>query len=265
MNATLRTILLLLMFSSFAAGQGATPAPAGSPAASVPAGNARQSPAPSHAGGKSSGQAAAGAHDLKSLLAEMNRAAAGFKSAQADFEWDQYQRVVEEHDLQKGQIYFKRTKAGTDAAVKVVSPEPKQVIFKDGKLSLYQPRIDQVTQYKANSNRADVESFMSLGFGASGDDLARNFEIKLDGWETVDGVRTAKLDLVPKKEKMKASVNRVLLWMDAQRNVSLKQQFFEPSGDYRLTHYTNIRLNGRVPDDVFRLKTTAKTKIVQPQ
>jgi outer membrane lipoprotein-sorting protein len=172
---------------------------------------------------------------------------------------------VEEHDVQKGQIYFKRTKSGIDAAVKVVSPEPKQVLFKDGKLSLYQPKIEQVTEYKASSNRADVESFMSLGFGASGDDLTRNFEMKLDGWETVDGVRTARLTLVPKKQKVKSSLDRVLLWLDPQRNVSLKQQFFEPSGDYRLTHYTNIKLNGKISDDVFRLKTTANTKIVQPQ
>jgi outer membrane lipoprotein-sorting protein len=210
-------------------------------------------------------QSAAAPQDLKGLLAEMDQAAATFKSAQADFEWDQYQKVVDEHDIQKGQIYFRKTKGGMDAAVKVVSPDPKQVLFKDGKLSLYQPRIDQVTEYKAGQNRGEVESFMSLGFGASGTDLARNFAINLQGWDTVDGVRTARLDLTPKQEKVKASLSHVLLWMDPKRNVSIKQQFFEPSGDYRLTHYTNIKLNGRISDDVFRLKTTSNTKIVQPQ
>lgn len=207
----------------------------------------------------------AGPQDLKSLLAEMDQAATTFKSAQADFDWDQYQRVVEEHDVQKGQIYFRKNKGGVDAAVKIVSPEPKQVLFKDGKLSLYQPKIDQVTEYKAGQNRAEVESFMSLGFGASGTDLAKNYEINLQGWETVDGVRTARLDLTPKQEKVKSSLSHVLLWMDPKRNVSIKQQFFEPSGDYRLTHYTNIKVNSKIADDVFRLKTTSRTKIVQPQ
>jgi outer membrane lipoprotein-sorting protein len=215
--------------------------------------------------GTTAAQSAPAPQDLKSVLADMDKAAATFKSAQADFDWDQYQRVVDEHDVQKGQIYFRKNKGGIDAAVKIVSPEPKQVLFKDGKLSLYQPRIDQVTEYKAGQNRADVESFMSLGFGAGGADLARNFDIKLEGWETVDGVRTAKLDLTPKQEKVKSSLSHVLLWMDPRRNVSIKQQFFEPSGDYRLTHYTNIKVNDRVPDDVFRLKTTSSTKIVRPQ
>jgi len=195
----------------------------------------------------------------------MDKAATTFKSAQADFDWDQYQRVVDEHDIQKGQIYFRKNKSGVDVAVKIVSPEPKQVLFKDGKLSLYQAKIDQVTEYKAGQNRAEVESFMSLGFGASGADLARNFEIKLQGWETVDGVRTGRLDLTPTQEKVKSSLSHVLLWMDPKRNVSIKQQFFEPSGDYRLTHYTNIKVNGKIADDVFRLKITSRTKIVQPQ
>lgn len=203
--------------------------------------------------------------DLKNLLAEMDKAATTFKSAQADFDWDQYQRVVDEHDIQKGQIYFRKNKNGVDVAVKIVSPEPKQVLFKDGKLRLYQAKIDQVTEYKAGQNRAEVESFMSLGFGASGTNLAKNFEIKLQGWDTVDGVRTARLDLTPKQEKVKSSLSHVLLWMDPKRNVSIKQQFFEPSGDYRLTHYTNIKVNGKIADDVFRLKITSRTKIVQPQ
>jgi outer membrane lipoprotein-sorting protein len=206
-----------------------------------------------------------GPQDLKGLLAEMDKVATTFKTAQADFDWDQYQRVVEEHDVQKGQIYFRKNKGSVDAAVKVVSPEPKQVLFKDGKLSLYQAKIDQVTEYKAGQNRAEVESFMSLGFGASGTDLARNFDVKLQGWEAVDGVRTARLDLTPKEERVKSSLSHVLLWMDPQRNVSIKQQFFEPSGDYRLTHYTNIKVNGKISDDIFHLKTTSRTKVVQPQ
>lgn len=195
----------------------------------------------------------------------MNTAAAKFKSAQADFEWDQYQKVVDEHDIQKGQIYFKKTKDNnTDAAVKVVSPAPKQVVFQDGELKLYEPKIDQLTVRKVGNNRAEVDSFMSLGFGARGDDLVKNYEVKLDGWESVDGLNTAKLDLIPKSEKMKASINRVLLWMDPRQNISVRQQFFEPSGDYRLTHYTHIKLNGRISDDVFRIKTTSKTTTVQP-
>ena len=49
------------------------------------------------------------------------------------------------------------------------------------------------------------------------------------------------------------------------RGVSLKQQFLEPSGDYRIAKYSNFKMNGKVGEEVFRLKTTSKTKVVRQQ
>jgi outer membrane lipoprotein-sorting protein len=114
-------------------------------------------------------------------------------------------------------------------------------------------------------NKSDVEAFLSLGFGASGDELQRDYGVKMDGWETVDGVKTAKLDLTPRKEKLQQTYNKIVLWIDPERDVLLKQQFFEHSGDYRLAHYTNMKLNERIADDVFHLKTNGNTKTVKPQ
>ncbi|HEX2328531.1 MAG TPA: outer membrane lipoprotein carrier protein LolA [Candidatus Angelobacter sp.] len=203
--------------------------------------------------------------DLQSVLKAMNASAANFKAAQADFTWDQYDAVVKETYTQKGTIYFRRTKTGLDAAVRVTAPDPKQVVFKDGKLRLYQPKIDQITEYSAGSNRGQVESIMSLGFGARGEDLAKAYDLRLLGWETIDNVATAHLELIPRDQKFKASINRVELWIDPERNISLKQQFFEPGGNYRLTHYTNINLSGKVPDKAFEIKTTSKTRVVTQQ
>jgi hypothetical protein len=55
------------------------------------------------------------------------------------------------------------------------------------------------------------------------------------------------------------------LWIDPVRGISVQQQFFEPSGDYRLAKYSEIQIREKLPEDVFRLKTTKKTKIVSPQ
>src|SRR5689334_7213720 len=207
----------------------------------------------------------AGPNDLRTVLTQMNTASKTFKTAQADFQWDQYQKVVDETDVQKGQMFLKRTGKGMDAALQITSPDPKQVVFKDGKLRFYQPKIDQVTERDASSNRGDVESFMSLGFGGSGDDLEKSYEVKMDGWEQIDGIKTAKLELTPKSEKIKASLSKVILWIDPARDVSIRQQFLQPSGDYRVAHYANIKINTSIPDDVFKLKTTSKTKVVKAQ
>jgi outer membrane lipoprotein-sorting protein len=89
--------------------------------------------------------------------------------------------------------------------------------------------------------------------------------VKLLGWETVDGVKTAKLDLTPRKEKVLQTYNKIILWIDPERDVLLKQQFFERSGDYRLAHYTNMKINEKIGDEAFQLKTNRKTKTISPQ
>src|ERR1041384_4399592 len=199
--------------------------------------------------------AAAGAAsgDLATVLAKMNQSSKGFKSAQGDFEFQSYQKLTDDTDTQKGRIYFLRKKDGVDAAFDIGGPAPKQVVYKDGKLQIFEKKINQVTERAVGKNKSDVEAFLSLGFGASGDDLKRDYDIKMDGWETVDGVKTAKLDLTPKKEKVQQTYNRIILWIDPERDVLLKQQFFERSGDYRVAHYTNMKLNEKIRNEVFRL------------
>jgi outer membrane lipoprotein-sorting protein len=54
----------------------------------------------------------------------------------------------------------------------------------------------------------------------------------------------------------------ILLWIDPARGISVQQQLFQASGDYRLAKYSNIELNEKVPDGTFKLKTSGKTKII---
>ena len=50
----------------------------------------------------------------------------------------------------------------------------------------------------------------------------------------------AKLDLVPKSAKVHNVFQHIVLWIDPAQGISLWQQLFEPSGDYRLAKYTDI-------------------------
>ncbi|HWX55667.1 MAG TPA: outer membrane lipoprotein carrier protein LolA [Verrucomicrobiae bacterium] len=203
--------------------------------------------------------------DLPSVLARMNAAALKFKSASADFEWEQFTQLVNEKDLQKGQIYFRRKGKGLEVAIVVASPAEKQIIFKDAKIILYEKgKIDQVTERKVGKDSADIEAGMSLGFGGSGDELQKFYDITLGGWETVDGVKTAKLELVPKSSKFRNTYNKIILWMDPARDVALKQQLLSPSGDYKLVHNLNVMVNEHVPGSVFDLKTSSSTKFIKP-
>src|SRR5580704_10596932 len=82
------------------------------------------------------------AQNLESVLDAMDKAAANFRTAQCDFVWDQYQKVVDDHDYQKGTMYFRRQGADVEMAAEITSPVKKYVLFTGGIVSLYQPSID---------------------------------------------------------------------------------------------------------------------------
>lgn len=204
--------------------------------------------------------------ELDHVLSQMDHTAANFHTTQANFVWDQYQKVVDETDTQKGVVYFRRVGNETQMAADISEPAPpKYVLFTDSKIQLFQPKIDQVTIYNAGKDRAAFESFLVLGFGGSGQEMLKSFDVKYLRSEKVDNLDTAMLDLVPKSEKVRNTFNHIWLWIDPSRGVSVQQQLFAPGGDYRLAKYSDIRLNEKIPDTVFRLKTTSKTKIVSPQ
>ena len=212
---------------------------------------------------------------MNAVLNKMDATAASFRAVQADFEWDRYEKVIAEvDDIQSGTIYYRR--AGKDiemmadikqegGSLAELKPVPKSVLFRDGKVSVYQPKPDQVTVYDAGKNRAEVENYLVLGFGGSGQDLIKSWDVTYLGPETINGIATAKLKLVPKSEKVRGTFAQILLWIDLDRGVSVQQQLFEPQGDYRLAKYSNIRIKDKLPDEVFKLKTSGKTQTISPR
>ncbi|MFZ0308905.1 MAG: outer membrane lipoprotein carrier protein LolA [Candidatus Sulfotelmatobacter sp.] len=202
---------------------------------------------------------------LESVLKKMDAAAANFQTTQADFVWDQYQRVVDETDTQKGTVYYRRAGKEIEMMAEIKEPDRKFVLYKDGKLQVYQPKLEQVMVYPASGNHNEIESYLVLGFGGSGQDLMKSFEVSYQGEETIDNIRTAKLQLIPKGEKARGYFPKILLWIDLGRGISVQQQLMQGQGDYRLAKYSAVRLNGKIGNDVFQLKTTKKTQFVSPR
>lgn len=199
--------------------------------------------------------------NLQKALTAMDNAAANFHSAQADFEWEQYFKVVNDHDSQKGTVYYRKSGKEIQMMADIADP-PKSVLFSDGKVQVYEPKLKRVTSYEAGKNRDAVESFLVLGFGGSGRDMLKSFDAKYLTTEKVGDVDAIKLELVPKSDRVRNVFAKIWLWIDPASGISLRQQFFEPSGDYRLAKYSNLKLNQKIPDNAFKLKTTSETQVV---
>jgi len=212
---------------------------------------------------------------LDAVLKKLDAVAANFRTTQANFEWDTYEKVIDEvDDVQTGVIYYRRSGKNVEMMAEVkqagtslsdLKPSPKYVLFAGGKIRMYQPKPDQVTEVDLGKSHSDWESYVKLGFGGSGQDLEKDFDVTYEAQETINGVNTARLRLVPKSEKVRNTYSKILLWIDLERGISVQQQFFTPQGDSKLAKYSAIKINEKIPDDVFRLKTTSKTQTISPR
>lgn len=202
---------------------------------------------------------------LTHVLAQMDTASKTFHTAAADFEWTFSEKVagITDTSKQKGSMYIERAGAGVSfgASVFDVSPggpsstpspsTPAKIInFDRGTALIYTPAEKQADRLKAGANQNTAESFLSLGFGGSGRDLAQAWQITDGGPVTLPEagrpVKTEMLVLVSKDPAVRNNFKQVTIWIDPTRDVSLKQVFDTPSGDKRTAIYTNIRLNAKV-------------------
>jgi outer membrane lipoprotein-sorting protein len=196
---------------------------------------------------------AAKADDLPSVLARLDVAAKKFHSVSASVVFDTEQTdPVPDSDIQKAKAYYERNGSAFKMAAHIYEhngrPATSAYNFTNGTLHFYDG--SQVHDYQA----AKWESYLMLGFGASGTALADKWDIKYVGSSVIDGVSVAQLELVAKDAEVRKTISKVTLWLDPDRGISLKQRFDESASVSRICTYTDIKINQSLPKNAFDLK-----------
>ena len=207
------------------------------------------------------------ADDLAKVLARLDAEAAKFKSAQADITWDNVQtQPIEDDDKQVGTVLFERKNGQVQMALHIKTdngkPVPKDLVYTAGTGKLYEPLLKQVQVFKVGDRQSQLDSFLTLGFGGSGKDLQKSWDVSYSGTDQVGGVAAVKLQLIPRDPALAKTAPKVLLWIDMDKGVAVKQQRFDQSGGYVIFTYANLKLNGSVPSGAFEIKTAPGTQIV---
>jgi outer membrane lipoprotein-sorting protein len=194
--------------------------------------------------------------DLKGVLERLNVAAANFRSTSAEVEFDDITtEPVYDKDVFQGVVYYDRKgnafRMGVHFNQHNHKPSTKAYTFVGGVLKIHESGSGQVTTY---AQAGKFESYVMLGFGASGTDLEAKWEIKDLGWETIGGVKTAVLELVAKDPDVRKNLSKVTIWVDPDRAVSLKQVFTLSATSSKVCLYSDFNLNKSLPGDAFTFK-----------
>ena len=187
---------------------------------------------------------------LNDTLARMDQAAAHFTSLSADLRRVAHTDVINEDMVDMGTIQMKRSK-GHDVRMflDIQKPDPKQVLIDTKRVELYYPDslLEQIYDL-TGKYKSLVDQFLLLGFGSTSAELESSYTISLGGTEVINGERATRLQLTPKSPEVLTHLKRVDLWLSDQTGLPLQQKFYEPSGDYQLATYTNIKINPNLPE-----------------
>jgi hypothetical protein len=205
------------------------------------------------------------AEDLARVLAELDAAAVGFRTTTATVEFDSIQTdPIYDKDVMTGNAYYERKGNNVEMAVHFKGnnvemavhfkehngkPTAKTYTYSKGTFRLSE--TGKEADAKPYTQASKFEGYLTLGFGASGSELAEKWDIKYLGQETIDGVVTDKLELVAKDPTVPKNISKVTVWMDTARAVSLKVIFDEGQGQSYVCHYTDIKVNQPLPKAAF--------------
>lgn len=214
--------------------------------------------------GAAPAQKDAAATNLQQVLAQMNASAARFQSVEADISVDNYTAVVQDHALQTGTTAFRKAGGAMEMVTRLKDAEGKpaaDLLYENGKLDYYSPATKQETIFSAGANKGEYDSLLATGFGATGTELTSAWTVTFKGMETIAGTPTARLELVSKDAKVRSYFSLLTIWVDLNRDISLKQVMVQPDGDSRTATYSNIRYNRKVDSSLFRLDIAPGTQV----
>src|SRR6266702_3502169 len=180
-----------------------------------------------------------------------------------DVKKEQFTKIVNDTTTETGKIYFLRTGSTTQSGAKLNPPDARTFEYKNGLLRLFTPGTNHIDQYSAGAaNQSRYEAFLSPRFRGNGSDLAKAWAITDQGTEqnTDRGkpVSLEKLDLVSKGASERNNYTHITIWVDPVRDVSLKQVFFDVSGDTNSAIYSKIRLNQSIDLKTYAIKCQGK-------
>jgi outer membrane lipoprotein-sorting protein len=201
------------------------------------------------------------AANLQQVLAHMDKAAADFKSMTAKVTYVTHTDVLNENDTETGTVTMKVQGGEVQGRVDFTAPDIKIVTFEKRKLQEYLPKIKTLRIYDLEKHGEQLDSFLRLGFGTSGIELAKDYDVTVLGTE--DGA--TRLQLKPKAADLRQYVSKVELWIPEQGDpYPLREKIYEPSGDYRSATYSDLKINPSLKTDALRLDLPAGVKTEHP-
>ena len=206
---------------------------------------------------------------LKETVSRMNRAANEFKSMTAHVTYVTHTEVLNEDNTEAGNMIMKKVQPGqVQVRIDFTAPDVKTVIVDMRRFRVYYPKIKTLQVYDLAKHGEQFDQFVMIGFGTSGTELAKDYDMKVLGTEPLksqEGMPAIRLELTPKRSETRQYVKTMVLWIPEQGDpYPLQERITEPSGDYRLATFSGLKINPPLAPDAMQLKLPPGVKTEYP-
>lgn len=200
---------------------------------------------------------------IEGVLGMMDKSAQDFRTLTADIEHSKYTAVVKDTSTETGHIFVRRD---DKMRLEFTKPDLRTILRTGDSLYIYNPKINRVEEYDLGKNRSLVDQYVRLGFGTKSEDLKKSFLVSVLGEEELDHKKTVLLELTPKSDQVRNQITKIHMWIDEASWLPIQQKFFEAgSGDYVLSHYTNVMKNLKIGDGKFKQDWPKSVTRVKPR
>jgi outer membrane lipoprotein-sorting protein len=198
--------------------------------------------------------------ELDATFKRIDQAAAGFKGFKANIRKVAHTDVVGKDDIDSGTIAVQRVK-NHELRIRMDLKDPRQqtVTIGQNKVIVFSPLINEAQKADLGQYRNLANQLFLLGFGSTSADLQRAYSVSYGGAESINGMKTARIELIPKDKDLLDHIKKCELWISPD-GVTVQQKLFTGGGDYNLATYSNIDTHTPVKDSDVELHLPKSVK-----
>jgi outer membrane lipoprotein-sorting protein len=204
------------------------------------------------------------AETVDEVLARLDRSAQDFKSFSAKMTRVTYTKVYDETTESNGVVRVTRRKDGLAGVMEFSGPDARVEAFDGRTGQRYLPKANVVEIYDLGKLAASVEQVILLGFGTRRAELAKNYDIKMGGPDTVGQQPATRIELTPKSKDVKDRATRIDLWIPDGKGYPIQEKILEPSKNYDLVTYSDVTMPAP-PNSSFEITLPPGVKKNYPQ
>lgn len=200
--------------------------------------------------------------EVKRVLQRMDATAKTLRTLTAELKQTKVTIVVDDVSQKTGKLFYKKSPNKSTFKVNYEGPDSRILLLERGKVSILEPRIKRYQEIDTGNGSATAELPL-FWIGQSGRTIRRDYDVHHVKTEKVNGQPTSLLELNPKSDSVKNLFTQIRLWVDHKRWIPIQTRLFEVSGDHLTILLSNVKINPRLYDRIFKLQVPSDFERVQ--